>query len=79
LDRTSKKLTISGQPAVYLEITGPSEPKQKAIFAALFKFGEEMWFIKLFGSAAIAQREREKLTKFCESLRLVRDGKKDGN
>jgi hypothetical protein len=79
LDRASKKMTISGQPAVYLEITSPSEQKQKAILAALFKFGEEMWFIKLFGSQALAQREREKFSKFCESLNLTQDAKKNGN
>jgi hypothetical protein len=74
LERAGKKLTISGQPAWYFEITGPSEPKQRAILAALFKLGEEMWFVKLFGDAPLAQRERERLAAFLGSLRIGPQG-----
>jgi hypothetical protein len=79
VDGAAKKLTISGEPAVYVEIMGPQGPGQKAIFAALFKFGEEMWFIKLIGDAALAERERDRLAGFLGSLRLAPQETPDGD
>jgi hypothetical protein len=71
LKSAARKLTVNGEPAVSIEITGAPGAKQKAIFATLFKSGEEMWFVKLIGSAPLAERERERLAGFLASLKLT--------
>jgi hypothetical protein len=70
MERATKKITVSGEPALYMEMVGAEGANQKAIFATLFKFGDEMWFVKLFGDAALAARERERFSAFLGSIKL---------
>lgn len=67
----AKEVRISGYRGAYVEMFAPSAEKaERATLAAMFRAGDDVWFVKLTGDAALAQRERDAFRRFLDSLRL---------
>lgn len=75
----AKETSVGGHRGVYVEMFAPDESNAtRATFAAMFRGGGDVWFIKLSGDGALAKRERDNLKKFLESIRLEPQGATDG-
>jgi hypothetical protein len=66
LAKEVKKLEVDGQPADYVVLTGEPE----AILGVLAPRGDQTWFIKLKGDAALAKREESHFESFVKSLKF---------
>jgi hypothetical protein len=64
LKQASEELTIDGQPAIYVELTGDEE----SIRGAILPGEPQSWFFKLKGDADLAEREAERFKAFIESV-----------
>lgn len=67
----AKEVRVAGHRGVYIEMFAPSAEKaERATLAAMFRAGDDVWFVKLTGDGALAQREREAFRTFLDSIRL---------
>jgi hypothetical protein len=81
----AQEVSVSGHRGVYIEMFAPNEADAKqATFAVMFRAGSDVWFVKLTGNAATANRQRDAFKRFLDSIRLeaaeskpqgARDGK----
>jgi hypothetical protein len=72
---SAKEVRVSGYRGVYVEIFAPDEATAtKATFAAMFRGGPDVWFVKLTGDAELAKRERDNFKKLLDSIRLEQAG-----
>ena len=61
---TVTEITVDGYTALRVELRGP----QKAIVAVVIPSGSQQWFLKLTGSTAAVEAERERFDAFVESV-----------
>jgi hypothetical protein len=66
LAKAAKKIDTLGASAEYFELVGP----EKTILGVIATIGDKLWFIKLSGDNALAQREKARFQDFVKSLRL---------
>jgi hypothetical protein len=64
LKQQAEELTVDGQPATYVELTGD----EQAIRGAILPGEPQSWFFKLKGDADLAEREAERFKAFVESV-----------
>jgi hypothetical protein len=64
LKQASEELTIDGQPAIYVELTGDEE----SIRGAILPGEPQSWFFKLKGDIDLAEHEAERFKAFVESV-----------
>jgi len=65
-----KPREINGLAGQFIEIHQPeSAPDRQSILGYVVPEGEQTWFIKLRGSTALAEQEREHLEAFAQSLK----------
>ncbi len=66
-----KEIDIDGMQGSFVELVGPegTDPRQ-AMLAAMVVREEKVWFFKLFGEAALVERETENFRKFVDSVRF---------
>jgi hypothetical protein len=68
---TAQEVRVSGYRGVYVEMFAPAEANAtKATFAAMFRGGPDVWFVKLTGDAELAKRERDNFKKLLDAIRL---------
>ena len=72
LKETSKKIEFGqfgGERGDYVELVGPPEPKpQKTLLGVIAFVGEKAWFVKLYGDAELAEREKANFEAFVRSI-----------
>jgi hypothetical protein len=60
---------VNGEKAMFIEMHSPEGAEmKKSILGIVVPDGDRMWFIKLTGSTALAERERPNLEAFAKSL-----------
>ena len=65
-----KPSEVNGLPAKFIEIHQPEDAaKRQSIMGYVVPEGDRMWFIKLRGSSALAEQERENLAAFAKSVK----------
>ncbi len=70
-----EEVEIDGRRSLYVELYAPDEANaEKATFAAMFRAGDDVWFVKLSGDGAIAKGQRDAFKKFLSSIRLKAAG-----
>jgi hypothetical protein len=70
IEAALKPSEVNGLPAKFIEIHQPEDaPKRQSIMGYVVPEGDRMWFIKLRGSTALAEQERENLAAFAKSLK----------
>lgn len=69
LAKSTTAIQVAGKPGQYVEILGPEdqEPKQ-AILGVVVIRDDKAWFVKLWGDAELALREKERFQDFAKSL-----------
>lgn len=63
------KIRIGKDEGVLVEAISDVEGA-KSVIGAICDKGSQVWFVKLFGPAALVSREKENFLKFCSSLEL---------
>ncbi|MEX2186581.1 MAG: hypothetical protein WD875_07295 [Pirellulales bacterium] len=72
-----QEVEIAGHRSLYVELFAPDEANAKqATFAAMFREGGDVWFVKLSGDGAIAKGQHDAFKKFLASIRLEAAGAK---
>ena len=72
LAKLIKPISVGGASASYVELTGPPEPApRQGLLAILATHGDQVWFIKLMGDAALAERERANFEAFAKSIKFT--------
>lgn len=62
---TMESLSLkSGEPAVYIDMPGP----EQSILGLMIEQGDTLWILKFRGGNAVADAERKRFRKFCESI-----------
>lgn len=62
---TMESLTLKGnKPAVYIDMPGP----EQSILGLMIEQGDTLWILKFRGGNAVADAERKRFRKFCESI-----------
>jgi hypothetical protein len=72
LEHDAKTISVGGLKAIYVELIGPAEPApRRAIYAVMAASDDQVWFVKMSGDAALAQREKPKFEAFLKSIRFT--------
>lgn len=66
LQKTAKKIEVSGHTGEYVELMGEKD----TILGVMVKKGDSAWFFKLQGPTTLAVREKTKFEEFVKSSRL---------
>jgi hypothetical protein len=66
LQQDLKKIEIDGVEADYVELAGPKQ----TILGVIFPRGDKVWFFKLQGDSALAQREKSHFETFVQSVKF---------
>lgn len=71
LDAEAKDVAIDDAKGRLVALIGPEEAKPRlAILGVVCPRGDQVWFLKMIGDAALVQRERERFEKFVGSLKF---------
>jgi len=71
LDRTLKRLPIGNSTGHYIELVGPESAKpRETILGVITIQAGKAWFVKLKGSAELAQREKKNFEAFVKSIKF---------
>ena len=71
LAELEEEIDIDGTKGSFVNLVGPesTNPRQ-AMLAAMVVREEKVWFFKLFGAAALVERETENFRKFVDSVKF---------
>jgi len=71
LDQLTKPITISGIEGTYVELMSPAEAtRDMALFAAMIKRDDQVWFFKMVGSGDLVSGQRAAFREFLGSVRF---------
>lgn len=70
MEKAFQPREVNGQTAKFIEMHSPeTAPKKDTILGVVIEDGDRTWFVKLRGSTALANRERENFEAFARSLK----------
>jgi hypothetical protein len=71
LAKLAQKIETLGTAGDYVELIGPQgAARQQTILGVRAATGDDVWFVKLMGDAALAEREKPRFESFVKSLKL---------
>src|SRR5262249_23132290 len=71
LAKLAQKIETLGTVGDYVELIGPQgAARQQTILGVRASAGDDVWFIKLMGDTALAEREKPRFESFVKSLKL---------